>query len=180
METDLLSFTNLDFCSSTVLNSKLRYHFNHFSVFSLCSCVLRIIILDTVSQSSILGCIFYVFVIFSCTPRCKRDGGSTLWGLRLLACCIIVNKMSAFCVEMDSKGNISRRGDWNSLTVWTRFFFYFMSTLRISWQLRSWSRFIMNEYKHCAAPLVTYLLRLWIIFFPTCSVYHAVIYWTVE
>lgn len=70
-------------------------------------------------------------------------------------CCIVVNKMSAFCVEKDYEGNISRRGDWNSISVWTRLFFYFMSTLLISWQLKSWSRFIMNESKHCAVPLVT-------------------------
>lgn len=93
-------------------NSKLWFHFNRF-VFCFCSCV----------QTHFCGVFLLYFSSFFLPSYFHKRWGSTFWGLQLLACCIIVNKMSAFLVEINQEGNTSRCGYWNSLTVWTRFFF---------------------------------------------------------
>lgn len=95
-------------------NSKLWFHFNHFVVFCFCSCV----------QTYFCGVFWLCFSSFFLPSYFHKRWGSTFWGLQLLACCIIVNKMSAFLVEINQEGNTIRCGYSNSLTAWTRFFFY--------------------------------------------------------
>lgn len=105
-------------------NSKLWFHFNHFVVFCFCSCV-QITRFDTVTETYFCAVFLLYFSSFFLPSYFRKRWGSTFWGLQLLACCIIVNKMSAFFfVEINQEGNTSRCGYWNSLTVWTRFFFY--------------------------------------------------------
>lgn len=105
--------------------------------------------------------------IFSCTPRCKGDGGSTLWGLHLLACCIIVNKTSAFCVGLRGR---YKQTWWLKLRLLLLYehFKDFLTAEKLVKVYYEWGKTLCSPFSY-----FMYLLRLWIVFV-------IVIYWTVE